>query len=173
MDVFARAAAALRALGWVHEPAAHAPHAVPGVLRSFPPAQHAWASSFSRLSSLDDTVWFLALDDYTDATDTAFAWNEFETIGRDAAMSDDDAAAVSEFWRRHCPILQSVGGEYAYLAIGLDGAIVHGAEPEFEATTTVADSLAGLLEQIAGPTETRHAVVETLLFGPGRTGSQR
>ncbi len=131
-----------------------------------------WASSFSRLSCPDDTVWFLALDDYTDAADTAFAWNEFETIGRDAAMSDDDAAAVSEFWRRHCPILQSVGDGYAYLAIGLDGAIVHGVEPEFEATTTVADSLVGLLEQIARPTGPRHAVVETLLFRPGRTGSQ-
>ncbi|WP_430335244.1 hypothetical protein [Rhodococcus sp. ACT016] len=171
MDVFARAVAALRAAGWVHEPAPVAPLSAPGVLGSFPPAMQAWASSFSRLSSPDDAVWFLSLGDYTDSPDSAFAWNEFETISRDSAMSDDDEVAVSEFWRRHCPILYSVRGEYSYLAVGLDGEIVHGAEPEFESTTAVADSLVSLLEQIAHRIEPHHGVVERLLFRAGGTES--
>jgi len=144
---------------------------VPDVLASFPEVQQAWASSFSRLSSPDDAVWFLALDDYTDSADAAFAWNEFETLGREAAVSDDDAAAVAEFWRRHCPILCSVRGDYAHLAVGVDGEIVHGAEPEFEATTTVADGLVDLLEAIADRSGLV-PVVETLLFPARATGSQ-
>ncbi|RVW08411.1 hypothetical protein EGT67_15895 [Prescottella agglutinans] len=168
MDVFARAVAALRSAGWVHEPAPRGARPVPDVLASFPDVQQTWASSFSRLSSPDDAVWFLALDDYTDSADAAFAWNEFETLGREAAVSDDDAAAVAEFWRRHCPILCSVRGDYSYLAIGVDGAIVHGVEPEFEATTAVADSLDALLEAVARGSDL-HPVVDALLF-PARAG---
>ncbi|GAB2644020.1 hypothetical protein ABI214_12315 [Prescottella soli] len=171
MDVFTRAVAALRSAGWVHEPAPRHSRSVPDVLASLPDVQRSWASSFARLSSPDDAVWFLALDDYTDSGDAAFAWNEFETLSRDAAVSDDDEAAVAEFWRRHCPILCSVRDDYAYLAVGVDGEIVHGVEPEFEATTTVADSLVDLLEAIAHRSELL-PVVETLLFPARATGSR-
>jgi hypothetical protein len=56
------------------------PRSVPGPLANVPSPQVAWLSSFSRLSSPDEAVWFLSLDDYADSSTDAFAWNEFEIL---------------------------------------------------------------------------------------------
>ncbi|MFC9515682.1 hypothetical protein ACFTSD_08160 [Nocardiaceae bacterium NPDC056970] len=164
MEAFVEAIARLRSAGWTFEPGP--PHGWTSTApESVPADQVAWAASFSRLSSPDETTWFLALGDYVDSPDDAFAWNAFETMSRDAAMSPEDEAAVAGFWNRHCPILLSVRDGYSYLAIRDDGAIVHGAEPEFEDTTDVAVDLAALLRTIGDPPTPGIGLVETLLFG--------
>ncbi|ORL12636.1 hypothetical protein [Prescottella equi] len=164
MEEFVGAIARLRSAGWSFEPGpGHV--RVPATLESAPAGQTAWASSFSRLSGPDDTTWFLSLGDYAEPSDDAFAWNEFETMSREAASGPEDEAAITEFWRRHRPILLSVRGPYSYLAIRDDGVIVHGAEPEFEDATEVAPDLATLLRIIADPPTPGIGLVETLLFG--------
>lgn len=166
MEEFVGAIARLRSAGWSFEP--NPGHVrVPAALESAPADRTAWASSFSRLSSPDDTTWFLSLGDYAEPSDDAFAWNEFETMSRDAATGPEEEAAITEFWRRHCPILLSVRGPYSYLAIRDDGVIVHGTEPEFEDTTEVAVDLSALLRTIGDPPTPGIGLVETLLFGRG------
>lgn len=140
---------------------------MPAALKSVPASQIAWASSFSRLSSPDETAWFLSLDDYAGSSTDAFAWNEFETMSRAAAMSAEDEAAVAEFWGRHCPILLSVREQYSFLAVRVDGAIVHGEEPEFESTTDVAADLDSFLRTIAERPEPGIGLIEALLFAAG------
>lgn len=164
MEEFVGAIARLRSSGWSFEPGPRHVR-VPAALESVPAGQTEWASSFSRLSSPDDTTWFLSLGDYTEPSDDAFAWNEFETMSRDAATNPEDEAAVTEFWTRHCPILLSVRDGYSYLAIRDDGAIVHGGEPEFENATEVAPDLAALLRAVAEHASAGPGVVEDLLFG--------
>ncbi|MCA1008646.1 hypothetical protein LCL87_23315 [Rhodococcus hoagii] len=164
MEAFDAAIARLRSAGWTFEPGR--PHVwTPAALESVPADQVAWAASFSRLSSPDEATWFLALGDYADSPDDAFAWNEFETMSREAAMSPEDEAAVDGFWNRHCPILLSVRDGCSYLAIRDDGAIVHGAEPEFETTAEVAPDIAALLRTIGDPPTPGTGLVEELLFG--------
>ncbi|MDH6283778.1 hypothetical protein M2280_005029 [Prescottella agglutinans] len=135
------------------------------MLASAPSGLVAWVSSFSRLSSPDDAVWFLSLADYTGSSTDAFAWNEFETMSRDATPGAADEAAVAEFWSRHCPILLSVRDDYSYLAARVDGTIVRGEEPEFENTTEVAVDLDSLLVTIATRSGPGVALIEGLLFG--------
>lgn len=164
MESFVEAIGRLRSAGWSFEPGSQQA-STPAALESVPSSQVAWASAFSQLSSPDETTWFLALGDYVEPSDDAFAWNEFENMSRDAAMSAEDEAAVTAFWNRHCPILLSVRDGYSYLAIRDDGAIVHGVEPEFEITADVAPDLAALLRTISDPPTPGIGLVETLLFG--------
>ncbi|WP_107985630.1 hypothetical protein [Rhodococcus sp. OK519] len=165
MEALGEALARLRSAGWTFEPGSPNPRTVPAALRSVPPGHVAFASSFSRLSSPDDATWFLALDDYVSSSPDAFAWNEFETMSRDAAASIEDEAAVAAFWDRHCPILLSVRDHYEYLAVRVDGTIVHGEEPEFENTTDTAIDLDSLLRSIADRPDPGVGLVEALLFG--------
>lgn len=124
----------------------------------------ACTSSFSVLSSPNETVWFLSVADYTGASESAFAWNEFEVMSTDAALSPQELESISRFWAVHLPILISVReGEYAYLAVRDDGVIVYGAEPEFETTIPIANSLHGLLEMICQGTVSNE-IVHSLLF---------
>lgn len=110
----------------------------------------AWVHSFGRLASGDDRTWFLAARDYeAPASDDAFAWNEFERLSFDSSEDEQQAAAVTGFWRRHLPILLSVRDGYEYLAVREDGVIVYGGEPEFEDAEIVASSLAEMLDEIA------------------------
>lgn len=105
---------------------------------------------FSRLESADECTWFLFPDDYKDGTDpNEFAWNEFERISLEAALDDDGAAAVREWWSRHLPILMSVKGGYSFYAIDISTEkIVRGFEPEFEEVSTAAESFADFLDKI-------------------------
>lgn len=164
METFVEAIRRLRSAGWTFEPGSQQ-SSTPSALESVPSSQVAWASAFSQLSSPDESTWFLSIRDYDDSSNDAFAWNEFENMSRDAAMSAEDEAAVTAFWNRHCPILLSVRGPYSYLAVRDDGVIVHGAEPEFEITTDVAVDLAALLRTISDPPTPGTGLVETLLFG--------
>lgn len=151
MSVEESAIAALRAAGWRFEP-------------SSPAGAVTWAGSFSLLSNADETVWFLAREDY--ARPGAFAWNEFETMSRDAAATEQEAAEIADFWQKHQPILLSVRGPYAYLAVCDDGPVVYGEDPEFEQAHVVAGDLAGLLRMIADRSVPEAGVLDRLLFGP-------
>jgi hypothetical protein len=66
---------------------------------------------------------------------------------------------------RHVPILLSAREYYSYLAICVDGTIVHGEEPEFEETTDVAAHLDDLLHAIANRPEPGTGLLDALLFG--------
>ena len=113
------------------------------------PAHAAFLSLFAQLSNADDTRWFLGAADYAGTAGNAFAWDAFQQLSLDAAMSDDDRRSVQAFWDRHLPIFLSVDGEYAFLALDREsGRVVHGVEPEFEAVSVVAPSLEDLFEDV-------------------------
>ncbi|MFJ1301868.1 hypothetical protein ACILG0_18025 [Pseudomonadota bacterium AL_CKDN230030165-1A_HGKHYDSX7] len=113
------------------------------------PEHAAFLSLFAQLSSADDTRWFLGAADYAGSVDSAFAWDAFQQLSLDAAMSDEDRRGVQAFWDRHLPIFMSVDGEYAFLALDREsGRVVHGIEPEFEAVSVVAPSLEDLFEDV-------------------------
>ncbi|WP_436700364.1 hypothetical protein [Nocardioides sp. BYT-33-1] len=120
----------------------------------------------------DADAWFVTGDATSPGPAGGFAPDEFERISLDAAASDDERAEVREFWRRHRVVAMSVRGEYAYLAVREDdGAVVHGAEPEFEETTVVAASLAELRAQVAGEMPLHPLVARTIPQCPARTSS--
>ncbi|WP_161605231.1 hypothetical protein [Pimelobacter simplex] len=124
----------------------------------------------------DADAWFVS-DDATgsgsDGSDSdGFAPDEFERISLEAAVGPEQEEAVREFWRGHRVVVMSVRGEYAYLAVRQDdGAVVHGAEPEFEETTVVAGSLAELRAQVAGEMPLHPLVARTIPQCPARTSS--
>ncbi|MFK4728067.1 hypothetical protein ROT00_00095 [Agromyces mediolanus] len=159
---FATTIDALRRAGWVYGPPLDDQRPVPRRLLGFPAAFGAWSVSFSRLSNADDDVWFLSVEDYLGTSESAFAWNEFERLSLEAAAGPEQAAAVTAFWAGHLPFLHSVRDDYEYLAIASDGRVVHGREPEFEETTTVADDLPALLAELAGVDGPRHPLAAAL-----------
>ncbi|WP_418058696.1 hypothetical protein [Pimelobacter simplex] len=114
---------------------------------------------------MDPVVWFVGADE--GPADAAFGPDAFEQMSLEAAGSAAEEAAIREFWRGHRVVLMSVEGAYAYLATRTtDGAVVHGAEPEFEETTVVAASEAGLRAQVAGEVPV-HPLVAGLIRGLG------
>lgn len=83
----------------------------------------------------------------------AFRYNEFERMSLEAAQGDSEwAESIRAFWTNHFPVLISVAGSYQYFALALDGpnkgAVVYGAEPEFESISGVAPSLAEFVSQL-------------------------
>lgn len=164
MEVHRSATECLQNAGWTCELPLPAEDVLPAPLRTAPESVIRWVSSFSLLSNADDTVWFLARDDYSPRTDSAFEWNECEQLSMQAAATDDEAVAVSRFWKHHFPILLSVRHGYEYLAVREDGAVVHGTEPEFEDTVVVFSHFDELLKYITSRPEPRQHVVERLLF---------
>lgn len=159
-----RAVERLRSAGWQHAPAPTPEANLPARLEGALPDVIAWVSSFGLLSNSAETTWFLSRDDYARADADGFAWDEFEVFSRDAADDPESVAAVAAFWRSHLPILQSVDGAYACLAVRSDGAVVYGEEPEFEETTVVADSIGHLLEQIVAETAVPGSIIDRLLI---------
>ncbi|MEV4667786.1 hypothetical protein [Microbacterium sp. LWO12-1.2] len=164
-ELFRSAIGCVQEAGWTYEPAPSTGGGIPASLRTASETVIHWVSSFSLLSSSDETVWFLSRDDYSAGAEGAFAWNEWEQLSIQAATTDDEADAVSRFWKHHVPVLLSVRDGYEYLAVRDDGAVVHGAEPEFEEAVVVFSQFEDLLRY----TTTRPArpvhVVDRLLFG--------
>ena len=66
--------------------------------------------------------------------------------------------------RSTSPVLLSVRSGYEYLAVRDDGAVVHGAEPEFEEAAVVFPHFEALLRYIAVPPAERNQLVDRLLF---------
>jgi len=120
----------------------------------------------------DADAWFVSDDATSSGSSDGFAPDEFERISLEAAMGPEQEAAIRAFWRGHRVVVMSVRGEYAYLAVReVDGAVVHGAEPEFEETTVVAGSLAELRAQVAGEMPVHPLVARTIPQCPARTSS--
>ncbi|MFJ2369783.1 hypothetical protein [Microbacterium sp. NPDC087665] len=163
-ELFRRAAGSLKEAGWTCEPRLSTEGGAYAPLYTAPDTVNAWVSSFSLLSSADETVWFLSSDDYSSEAQGAFAWNEFEQLSIQAATTADEAAAVSHFWEHHLPILLSVRNGYEYLAVRDDGAVVHGTEPEFEEAVVVLSQFEDLLTYIIERPERRSRVLESQLF---------
>jgi hypothetical protein len=103
-------------------------------------------------ASADDKAWLLSAGDYAGTSGSAFAWNEWELIGLDAAADDEQwKREVMEFWDRHFPILMSVKSGYAFFAVDRERhAVVVGEEPEFEEVSPLAASVTELLKMISG-----------------------
>ena len=101
----------------------------------------------------DEKVWFLTSADYAGDSGSSFAWNEWEKIESEDA-DDDTTAQIRAFWNAHLPILHSVQGDYAYLAVCVDrasknyGAVVQGYAPDFRETSTLSRSFDELLEKV-------------------------
>lgn len=148
----------------MYEPPLSTEDGVPSALHTAPETVVRWVSSFSQLSNSDETVWFLSRHDYSNGAEDAFAWNEYEQLSIQAATTHDEAVAVAVFWKRHLPILLSVRDGYEYLAVRDDGAVVHGAEPEFEEAVVAFSHFEDLLRYIIARPAGRNDVVERLLF---------
>lgn len=167
-ELFRRATGCLQEAGWTCEPPLSTKDGVPSALHTAPETVVDWVSSFSQLSNADETVWFLSRHDYSTGSEDAFAWNECEQLSIQAATTDGEAAAVSRFWKRHVPILLSVRNGYEYLAVRDDGAVVHGAEPEFEEAVAVFSQFEDLMRYIVARPTAWKDVVERLLFDAGK-----
>jgi hypothetical protein len=159
------ALAALRALNWTVQLAAERvplPAAIDARYGAIPQAVRAFLEQLEVCTGGDERAWFLGSADYAGQGDSAFAWDEWERISADEA--DAMSAAQSRaFWDAHLPILQSVDGDYAYLAVCVDSAsadyghVVRGDGPAFEDASVVCRSFDELLSLIAaanaGPVE--------------------
>ncbi|MCR4160419.1 hypothetical protein NUK34_16315 [Kerstersia gyiorum] len=138
----------LAARGWViHPPTGNMPASLPSLAGNT--AHAAFLSCFEQLHNQDDTCWFLCAADYAGTSDSAFGPDVLRDISLESAISEADRQAAESFWKHHIPIFMSVNGDYQFLALArIAGRVVHGAEPEFEEVTEVAESLDGLLEQV-------------------------
>ncbi|MFD1811441.1 hypothetical protein [Rhodococcus gannanensis] len=150
--------------GWTFEPP-HEPavsSALAAVTDAAIPAAHIeFLRRFGALASGDDSRWFLSALDYAGRTDSAFAWDEFRAIGLGAADTVADRVRVEAFWAECLPILVGVSGDYEFLAISrTSGAVLHGAEPDFEEATVVASGLPELMDGVV-----RGSLVVPLLRG--------
>ncbi|MFS3128970.1 hypothetical protein ACLM5J_11260 [Nocardioides sp. Bht2] len=142
----------LRRRGWQVEPArAESPELLSAAHEVAIP--EGWRSVLERFSLLvdeDESRWFLSAADFAGSSDSAFAWNAFERLSLEAAVDDADRRRCTDFWREFLPIALGVEGSYEYLAISrVSGVVVHGAEPEFEEVTLLANDLPEFLTGVA------------------------
>ncbi|MPQ49205.1 SMI1/KNR4 family protein [Marinifilum sp. N1E240] len=116
---------------------------------------------FDFLSNKEETFWFNSIGDFNYESDIAFKWNDFEIQSLDAFEGDiEEQKRIRDFWDKHLIIALSVKGEYQYLAICLNeenyGAIVYGAEPEFEESERVCENFEQLLTLFTNPKNNEH-----------------
>ena len=93
----------------------------------------------------DATKWFITPRDYL-PNEEGFQWNEFELQSLEYGSNATD---IVTYWNKHLPVFMSVDGEYSYYAINTEnGNVVNGYEPEYEASTVVADSFETFIRKI-------------------------
>lgn len=93
----------------------------------------------------DATKWFLTPRDYL-PNEEGFQWNEIELQSLEYGNNENE---IISFWNKHLPIFLSVDGEYSYFAINTEnGNVISGFEPEYEASTVVADSFEMFIRKI-------------------------
>ncbi|MFO0667235.1 MAG: hypothetical protein U0174_25000 [Polyangiaceae bacterium] len=98
----------------------------------------------------DEKAWLLTVCDYSEVTESAHAWNEWERQSLDAAHDDAAwSARIRAFWDSHFPILLSVKSGNAYFAIERSRhRVVCGEEPEYEETSVIAATVEELLLRV-------------------------
>jgi hypothetical protein len=147
---------ALGALGWTVRVASEPrplPQAIHDRYPTIPSSLLSFLEHVETCERGDEKVWFLMSADYAGDKGSSFAWNEWETLESEHA-DDDERAEIRAFWTAHLPILQSVQGDYAYLAVCVDraspnyGSVVEGYHPDFCQPRTLWRSFDELLEQI-------------------------
>lgn len=102
-------------------------------------------------ASPGDKAWLLTVFDYSNTSDSAYLWNEWERQSLDAAADDEQwQVRIRGFWDAHLPLIMSVKSGYAYFAIEYPSLkVVVGEEPEYEETSEIAESIAELFRLIA------------------------
>lgn len=110
-------------------------------------------AGLSSCADADETTWFLCQSDYNGTSDSAFSWDEWETLSLDCADDDEDVVGeIRQFWDTHFPFLFAVHSGYSFYAVRTApdgfGQIVQGFEPEFEAVTVVAESFELFLDTL-------------------------
>ena len=144
---------ALAAMGWSVQLSAEPRPLPPQIDRRYPAIPtpvRAFVESLELCTRRGEQVWFLVSADYAIEGSDETAWNEWERIESEA----DAAPEIVAFWDKHLPILNSVAGDYAYLAVCVDpasptyGTVVRGDAPDFRETTMVSRSFEKLCEQI-------------------------
>lgn len=155
--MFDRALAALRGAGWRVQPAPEPRLFPPALATRYPNVAssplYRFLGRLDACASPSDTVWFLTANELTGASGSAFRYDEWERLSLDSAGGNRIVEnATRAFWDRHFPFLMSVRSGYAYLALCADGessgAIVSGAEPEFEQVRVIATSFDQFLQDL-------------------------
>jgi len=148
----------LRAQGWEVKtgPNPPLPEAVTGRYRELPDLWLQFIETVCTLAGGDEKVWFLCAEDYDTHIDHAWQWNEWERLSLESAEGDESwTDEIKAFWDDHLPIVLSLRDGYAYYAISMaDGAVVYGAEPEFEACRQVAGSFMEFIGKVTDGTIT-------------------
>jgi len=143
---------ALRGLGWKVEAAKRRRPLPDHILKRYPAIPddvRAFLEGFTACVRGGEQVWFLASADYARRNDDSFNWDSWE------ALDEEGGPDVRAFWDAHLPILQSVAGDYAYLAVVVDpnapdyGAVVRGDSPEFTEPSQINASFAEFLAAVA------------------------
>lgn len=181
----------LRAAGWTVELEAE-PRPLPTAITErctvIPLLFAEFATKVRRCERGDETVWLLTAHDYSQSPAAeGFAWDTFETMMLEPGRHNGlvDRFRTRSFWQRHLPILQSVGGDYEYLAIDTkDAAVVWADVVDFDNTLQVAPDIADFFRQLAEigaarPTQglfnrnslARHVHPEIVEDGTGRRGT--
>lgn len=102
------------------------------------------------MMNAEETIWFLCANDYEIQSEDAFQWNEWEKLSLESADGDTEwESRIKAFWDDHLPIIMSVKGGYFYYAVSMkDGAVVRGAESEFEECEAAAASFTEFTEKV-------------------------
>jgi len=109
-----------------------------------------FAARLAEFTNAGETAWFITPSGFSETDPEKWRYNEFELMSLEAAEGDAEwQGEITEFWNNHLPIVLNVDGGYSYYALSMtDGSIVHGCEPEFEETETVAGLFEEFIEKL-------------------------
>lgn len=116
------------------------------------PAEYlTFIKTFKEVINESNTTWFNLNKEFDGNPENEFRWNEFELMSLEWSEDDtDELEAITQFWKKHFPIVMSVKDGYQFLAICLEtdkyGMIVHGQEPEFEDVTKICSNFTELID---------------------------
>src|SRR5262249_10943776 len=110
----------LRAMGWTVQLRSQRralPSHIDARYPSIPSAVRTFLEQLEQCARSDEQVYFLNAADYSTDAANSMVWNECEQLEN---TEQDENEAIRGFWDRHFPILLSVAGDYAYLAVCSD-----------------------------------------------------
>ena len=145
----------LRAAGWTVElepDARPLPPALTQRYEAIPPLFAEFATRVGKCERGDETVWILTAGDYSEPPSVdGFAWDTFETMMIEPGVQNAARrVSIRSFWDRHLPILQSVDGDYEYLAIDTkSGAVMWADVVDFDNPLQFARDVADFFRQLA------------------------
>jgi hypothetical protein len=98
----------------------------------------------------DQKSWLLTVAAFCGASDSAYAWDEWERASLAAADGDADwRAPIKAFWDEQLPLALSIRNGYGYRALNESTqCVVAGSGPEFEEAADVAPSFTAWLDLV-------------------------